>query len=235
MNHRGFTLVEMVLTLIVGSILVLGIAGFVQLGAKGYADTVDRLRLQMQAKFVIEKMAREVRHAVPNVFTNTTSGSEKCIGFYSIKYSGFYSVSGSDLSFVVGQSGVTSSALSTHKLIINPTSELTTSNNVYDLDSLAVSGGVYTITNGGNSLVGGSVSKRHYIYDPSGGVRYCLNTSNGLMTRNDVIVADSITNGAMSYLSATLQRGGLVHLDLTFEQNGESTRYSQDVQVLNVP
>ncbi len=41
MSSRGFTLVEMVLTLIVGSILVLGIAGFVELGTKGYADSVQ--------------------------------------------------------------------------------------------------------------------------------------------------------------------------------------------------
>lgn len=35
MKVKGFTLIEMVVTLIVGAILVLGIAGFVELGARG--------------------------------------------------------------------------------------------------------------------------------------------------------------------------------------------------------
>lgn len=35
MRTRGFTLIEMILTIIVGSILVLGIAGFVELGSRG--------------------------------------------------------------------------------------------------------------------------------------------------------------------------------------------------------
>ncbi len=79
MSSRGFTLVEMVLTLIVGSILVLGIAGFVELGTKGYADSVDRQRIQTQAQFVLEKLSREFRHAVPNSF----SGSGNCLFFLS--------------------------------------------------------------------------------------------------------------------------------------------------------
>ena len=60
MKVRGFTLVEMVLTMVVGAILVLGIAGFVELGSKGYSDTVARQRLQTQAKFVLEKMVMYV-------------------------------------------------------------------------------------------------------------------------------------------------------------------------------
>lgn len=68
MKNRGFTLIEMVITIVVGSFIMLGIAGYLQLGAKGYADTIDRQKLQTQAQFVIEKMSREIRHAVPNSF-----------------------------------------------------------------------------------------------------------------------------------------------------------------------
>ncbi|KOO10365.1 MSHA biogenesis protein MshO, partial [Vibrio xuii] len=42
MKVKGFTLIEMVVTLIIGSILVLGIAGFVEFGARGYSDTIER-------------------------------------------------------------------------------------------------------------------------------------------------------------------------------------------------
>ncbi|MCG6332696.1 prepilin-type N-terminal cleavage/methylation domain-containing protein, partial [Vibrio alginolyticus] len=52
MKNRGFTLIEMVITIVVGSFIMLGIAGYLQLGAKGYADTIDRQKLQTQAQFV---------------------------------------------------------------------------------------------------------------------------------------------------------------------------------------
>ncbi|MGI3026741.1 PilW family protein, partial [Vibrio cholerae] len=93
MRTRGFTLIEMILTIIVGSILVLGIAGFVELGSRGYADTVARQRIQTQAKFVLEKMARELRHAIPNSLAiSTDTASQQCLSFYPIVYSGFYAL-----------------------------------------------------------------------------------------------------------------------------------------------
>ncbi|MDG2932966.1 MSHA biogenesis protein MshO, partial [Vibrio parahaemolyticus] len=45
----------------------------------------------------------------------------------------------------------------------------------------------------------------------------------------DISVSD------MHYLEPTLQRGGIVHINLEFTQNGERSVYQQDVQVLNVP
>ncbi|NMU26721.1 prepilin-type N-terminal cleavage/methylation domain-containing protein, partial [Vibrio parahaemolyticus] len=38
MSQRGFTLIELVLTIVIGSIIMLGIAGYVQVGMKGYVD-----------------------------------------------------------------------------------------------------------------------------------------------------------------------------------------------------
>ena len=60
MKNRGFTLIEMVLTMVVGGIIVLGIAGFVELGTKGYADSIDRQRMQTQAQFVIVGTYQEI-------------------------------------------------------------------------------------------------------------------------------------------------------------------------------
>ncbi len=90
MNERGFTLIEMILTIIVGGIIVLGIAGFVEIGMKGYSETIERQRLQTQAKFVLEKMSREIRHSVPNIVSNSAvSSADSCVSFYPIDYSAF--------------------------------------------------------------------------------------------------------------------------------------------------
>ncbi|HBC3369599.1 TPA: prepilin-type N-terminal cleavage/methylation domain-containing protein [Vibrio vulnificus] len=229
MSSRGFTLVEMVLTLIVGSILVLGIAGFVELGTKGYADSVDRQRIQTQAQFVLEKLSREFRHAVPNSF----SDSGNCLSFYPIVYSGFYAVEGNDIRFLIGNSNVTPPLANGLSLVINPSRQQDLVNDSLDVSGLTNGAGYFAVLNQAASLESNSINRRHYIFNANGRVEYCFTA--GRISRNGVQVADSVSAASFNYLEPTLQRGGLVHIKLTFTQNDESSHYQQDVQVLNVP
>ncbi|HFQ4941379.1 TPA: PilW family protein [Vibrio vulnificus] len=229
MKSRGFTLVEMVLTLIVGSILVLGIAGFVELGTKGYADSVDRQRIQTQAQFVLEKISREFRHAVPNSFSNENG----CLSFYPIVYSGFYAVEGNDIRFLIGNPNVSAQLLSTLKLTINPSRQQDLLSDAFDLSAVETSASYYSLTNQVANLKSNSINHRHYIYNAVEPVEYCFSAER--ITRNGVQVADNVSAATFQYLEPTLQRGGLVHIKLTFTQNGETSHYQQDVQVLNVP
>lgn len=234
MRTRGFTLIEMILTIIVGSILVLGIAGFVELGSRGYADTVARQRIQTQATFVLEKMTRELRHAVPNsIAISVDTSAQQCVSFYPIVYSGFYALNAGDdkqLSFIVGNLSGSTDALNFDGLtmIINPSNqdELTSS------AAIAMSGSDKTITLS-TPLASQSVAQRFYIYQHR--VEYCLNYGASTITRNLIQVAGSVSSGAFTYDEPTLQRGGVVHLSLAFAQNGEVSEFEQDVQVLNVP
>ncbi|EJX1092297.1 prepilin-type N-terminal cleavage/methylation domain-containing protein [Vibrio vulnificus] len=229
MRARGFTLVEMVLTLIVGSILVLGIAGFVELGTKGYADSVDRQRIQTQAQFVLEKLSREFRHAVPNSF----SDSGNCLSFYPIVYSGFYAVEGNDIQFLIGNTNATSPLANGLSLVINPSREQDLVSDSFDVSGLTNGAGYFAVLNQAASLESNSINRRHYIFNANGRVEYCFTA--GRISRNGVQVADSVSAASFNYLEPTLQRGGLVHIKLTFTQNDESSHYQQDVQVLNVP
>ena len=99
MRMKGFTLIELILAIVVSSILLLGLANFTEVGVKGYFGTVERYRLQTEANFVIEKISREMRHAVPNLFPSAASSG--CVSFYPIVDSGFYVVSGADINFLV--------------------------------------------------------------------------------------------------------------------------------------
>ncbi|ASC58162.1 prepilin-type N-terminal cleavage/methylation domain-containing protein [Vibrio vulnificus] len=229
MRARGFTLVEMVLTLIVGSILVLGIAGFVELGTKGYADSVDRQRIQTQAQFVLEKLSREFRHAVPNSF----SDSSNCLSFYPIVYSGFYAVEGNDIRFLIGNTNVTPPLANGLSLVINPSRQQDLVSDSFDVSGLTNGAGYFAVLNQAASLESNSINRRHYIFNANGRVEYCFTA--GRISRNGVQVADSVSAASFNYLEPTLQRGGLVHIKLTFTQNDESSHYQQDVQVLNVP
>ncbi|MDF2155633.1 prepilin-type N-terminal cleavage/methylation domain-containing protein [Vibrio sp. CAU 1672] len=243
MKVRGFTLMEMVVTLVIGSFIMLGIAGYVQLGMKGYKDTIERQRIQTQAQFVLEKMAREIRHAVPNSF-HQPAGTTGCLEFVPIEYSGFYILTGNDIEFLIGNNSVPAPLPAQRWMVINPTryedlfpAAGETSAQRFDVGNLAKTGDSYLVS-GGATAIGGtskSVSNRHYIYAEGSAVRYCFAGSQ--VTRNGITVAEDIdsTKSAMHYLEPTLQRGGLVYLKLEFLQNGERSVYQQDVQVLNVP
>ncbi|KJF81133.1 prepilin-type N-terminal cleavage/methylation domain-containing protein [Photobacterium angustum] len=77
---RGFTLFEMVIAIVVLSIIMIGIGSYIAIGVKGYSNTVDRERLQSQARFLVARMTKEIRHAAPNSLSYTSN----CLSFYPI-------------------------------------------------------------------------------------------------------------------------------------------------------
>lgn len=233
MRARGFTLVEMILTILVGSILVLGIAGFVELGSRGYADSVARQRIQTQAQFVLEKMMREIRHAIPNSLALESDTNQQCLSFYPIVYSGFYVLGGADnreLSFIVGNVSQSGDSLNFDGLtmMINPSNQAEFNAG----NGIVMSGSDTTLTLT-QPLTSQSVAQRFYMYQSS--VEYCLNFATRTISRNSIVVGDNVASGRFDYDAPSLQSSGVVHLSLRFSQNGESSDFEQDVQVLNVP
>lgn len=254
-KQTGFTLVELVVTMVVLGIMVLGITGFIQLGAKGYTDTVARQDLQNQARFVIEKMTREIRHAVPNSFSVTDDGN--CVSFYPIRYVGSYivlPVSGGDpFYFVVVSAEPETSKLDNLSLVINPSEQselLTSSSNSMTLtnvskviDSTGSETSIYqtdTESDFDANNITNSVADRLYIYKEK--VQYCI--SGTAITRQEdnqdpIQVAQDLDSGQFNDGSSgdsdALSRSNLVHMEFSFQKDGERTDYYDDVQVLNVP
>ncbi|HBV77196.1 MULTISPECIES: PilW family protein [Vibrio] len=254
-QQQGFTLIELIVTMVVMGIMVMGIAGFIELGTKGYADTVDRQALQNQARFVVEKMTREIRHSVPNSFAVTEGG--KCVSFYPIKYAGAYVVlpvsGGNPFRFVVVSAEPNSDDLNGLKLVVNPNrpDDLNTASS----KSIFLSGVVKLKDSEGNDTpiystqtesdfdagnVNNSVGNRLYLYNEK--VQYCISSTTITRQENDEKpdqIGQNITSGSFNDGSGSdgvsLSRSGLIHMTLLFQRGDEKSQYDDDIQVLNVP
>jgi MSHA biogenesis protein MshO len=85
---KGFTLVELILVIILlGIVSTLGL-GFLRNGAEMYAQSADRERLLSQSRFVIERLTRELRNALPNSVRISNDGL--CVEFIPLKFAGRY-------------------------------------------------------------------------------------------------------------------------------------------------
>ena len=87
---RGFTLVEMVTVIVLLGILSVGVTGFLKFGTQIYVDVTNRDELISSARFVIERLNREIRTALPNsVRVNSAAGVE-CLEYTPIVASTTY-------------------------------------------------------------------------------------------------------------------------------------------------
>jgi MSHA biogenesis protein MshO len=73
-NQRGFTLIELVITLVVSTVVVSFVALFISGPVTGFADQARRARLVDAADAALRRIGRDVRRALPNSVRTTSSG-----------------------------------------------------------------------------------------------------------------------------------------------------------------
>lgn len=89
-NNKGFTLIELVTVIIILGVLATSVTAFLRFGTQSYTNAVDREALTSTARFVIERLNREVRHALPNSARLTGTVSKRCLEFTPIAESVVY-------------------------------------------------------------------------------------------------------------------------------------------------
>ncbi len=91
-GSKGFTLMELILVIIILGIMAVGISGFITLSTQTYLNATNRDELVGNARFVIERLSRELRNAVPNsIRVNSWYGDRlQCIQFTPIVASTVY-------------------------------------------------------------------------------------------------------------------------------------------------
>lgn len=86
----GFTLLELIIVIILLGVMAVGIAGFITLTTQTYLNVSERDELLSNARFVVERLNREVRNAVPNSIREGSSGGTQCLEFMPITASTVY-------------------------------------------------------------------------------------------------------------------------------------------------
>jgi MSHA biogenesis protein MshO len=91
-GSKGFTLIELVTVIIVLGIVSIGIAGFLRGGFQIYADATERQQILTESRFVVERLNRELRMAIPNSMRlrNDLSLEIQCLEFVPAQWVSFY-------------------------------------------------------------------------------------------------------------------------------------------------
>ena len=261
-SQHGFTLVEMVVTIVIIGILGVGITNFVGRTTQGMADIAERQQVATIGWIVSEKVSRELRQALPNSVRMNAGGT--CVEFVP-------TIAGSDyLPFSIVNSVTnfesvpfrhyTAGSVNTgqDRIAIYPSS-LT---NLYSLPNPGVVSGLMDQISAGTtagaitlSLAAGhqfsadSPTNRVYIVqDPimycfSGGLLYRYseygyhNTfSTGSTLKNQTVMGSSLSAGSFSYTAGALTRSAIVTMSFNASgTNGATQAINQEVQIRNVP
>ncbi|MDD9196998.1 type II secretion system protein [Aliivibrio sp. S3MY1] len=87
-KQQGFTLIEIVISIVLLAVIGISLGAIIQHGISIYTDTTTREELLLQGSFVTERMHRELRDAVPN--SVQVNASTHCIEWLPITNTAVY-------------------------------------------------------------------------------------------------------------------------------------------------
>ncbi len=253
MAVRGFTLVELITVVMLLGILSLGTVRFISDASNGYASTMARTALAEQARFVVNRISRELRDVLPN----SVRISAGCLEFLPVRSASTY------LTLPVATAATSFESVpidpspgTPARVAVFPQPNLYALNNPGSISDTATlsapdAQNKITVSFAAHRFSSESADNRFYLVgDP---VSYCDDAGRlwryenyGFLATQPLpadlptalpdraLVVEGVSaNFAMS--SATLSRNAVVELNLTFTKGTNSVVVEQLVQVRNVP
>ena len=91
MRGRGFTLIELIVVIVLLGIVGLASTSLIRFGALIFTDIANRDEILSSSRFVIERLNRELREALPNSVRETNTGAIQCLEYIPVVASSYYS------------------------------------------------------------------------------------------------------------------------------------------------
>jgi len=92
-QQRAFTLVELLIVMVIVAILAVTSVAFISNGVTIYSQGVERQEVVAQARFMLTRLAKELRHATPNSLRLSCEGActlSQCLEFTPFKSATHY-------------------------------------------------------------------------------------------------------------------------------------------------
>ncbi|UPW17996.1 prepilin-type N-terminal cleavage/methylation domain-containing protein [Agarivorans sp. TSD2052] len=81
-KSQGFTLIELVITMVLLAILAIATSDFIRSGALIYRQSADRQVLVSEARFAIQRLSRELHNSLPNsARLDANNAGDPCLSF----------------------------------------------------------------------------------------------------------------------------------------------------------
>ena len=258
----GFTLIELITAIVVLAIVALGVSTYLGLGTQIYTDAAARDQIVSSARFVIERLNREVRESLPNSARVINYNANTCLEFTPIVSSAIYSEipvvpepASAQIEFVEQTNRFASEADAVGLDVIVYPLDLNEiyayeNNKRFLIDAADFSGAPDLLTlDSAINFSADSPTERMFFIGNS--LMYCIEGSTivryevadwtGAGDPNTVINGNLMAEGLDSGMSnfsvqpATFRRNATVEMRLTFLNNNESVTFNNEVQITNVP
>jgi MSHA biogenesis protein MshO len=257
LRQSGFTLVELVTVIVIMGILALGTVSFIGDSSRGLASTITRSELASDARFIVERLSRELRNALPG----SVRVSGACLEYIPITGASRYvtlpvAVTASTFRSVPVDPLPVPAAVRVAVYPDNNAYELTSPGAVSPPVTLAIpdADNEVTVTFAApHRFLSESPTRRYFLVtDP---VSFCVDGDAlyrygdyGFMAAQPVpaelpdavpgrsLVIERVTSSVPFALSgASLTRNAVVAVDLALARDGDSVRLEHLVGVRNVP
>ncbi|BBP01370.1 prepilin-type N-terminal cleavage/methylation domain-containing protein [Sulfuriferula nivalis] len=258
-QHRGFTLIEMIVVITITGIIAAVVATFIRAPIQGYLDSANRAALTDVADTAVRRIGRDLHLALPNSVRITSAGGITYLEFLLTSGGGRYRIDtpGNPLDFTTADTSF--------DVLGPPVSMTAGAQNLLAIYNLGISGA--NAYNGDNtsaiSAAGNTVTFAYKLFpfdSPSHRfqiiqypVTYACDTTAGTLTRywnypininqptsftggSSALLAKNVSLCSFSYDQQVItQRAGLVAISLQLTQNGESVNLYDEVHVSNAP
>jgi MSHA biogenesis protein MshO len=261
-KRGGFTLIELVITMVLLGILALATTDFIRTGSLIYRDGAERQVLLGEARFAIQRLSRELQNSLPNsARVDGIARLGECLTFVPTLSSHSYvdlpltprSAASAAIVSWSGQPEVPGSANVWAAVYVLNSDEVVSANGLINegankvaaVNSLSAdaSSGLSTL-NFDSAVSFRSASPAQRLYLISEAVRYCVAGSElrryqPASSLQGVLMANRLDPRAVlppfQVLDASLSRNGLVKLAFSFTENNEVVEFQHDIVVPNQP